>query len=236
MSEEIEKDMEGEKEEDKEEEEKEEDKEEEEEDEKEKDEEMDDSESESEFSNPDNVVNYLGNNLEQELNKGNLYNSIVDQESDPNLSENQYKEHIDGIGVDSDNDEDDDDDDEDDDYLQKLENKDFIIENHPEILNINYNAINKLCTVVRDDDNNIIDPQHKTVPILTKYEKTRILGVRSKQLNNGAQPFISVNENIIDGLIIANLELQEKKIPYIIKRPISGNNFEYWKLEDLEII
>ena len=32
------------------------------------------------------------------------------------------------------------------------------------------------------------------------------------------------------------MELQEKKLPFIIKRPISNNKFEYWKLEDLEII
>ena len=41
---------------------------------------------------------------------------------------------------------------------------------------------------------------------------------------------------IIDGYIIAERELLEKKIPFIIKRPISNNKFEYWKLEDLEIV
>ena len=28
----------------------------------------------------------------------------------------------------------------------------------------------------------------------------------------------------------------KKKIPFIIKRPIPGGAFEYWKLKDLEII
>ena len=34
---------------------------------------------------------------------------------------------------------------------------------------------------------------------------------------------------------IALEELKQKKIPFIIKRPIN-NTFEYWKLEDLRIL
>ena len=75
-----------------------------------------------------------------------------------------------------------------------------------------------------------------TDPCLTKYEKTRILGIRIKQLNNNCKPFVSIGENIIDNFIIANKELEEKKLPFIIQRPIPNNTFEYWKLQDLEII
>ena len=107
---------------------------------------------------------------------------------------------------------------------------------HKEIFNINYNTIEKLCNIKRDENNNIDDPLHRTTAILTKYEKTKILGSRIKQINRGCKPFISISEDIIDGEIIAGLELQAKKIPFIIKRPISNNKFEYWKLEDLEII
>ena len=74
------------------------------------------------------------------------------------------------------------------------------------------------------------------MPILSKYERTRILGLRSRQINSGATPFINIEENIIDGYIIAERELIEKKIPFIIKRPISNDKFEYWRLEDLEIV
>jgi DNA-directed RNA polymerase subunit K/omega len=52
----------------------------------------------------------------------------------------------------------------------------------------------------------------------------------------GAKPFISVDEKIIDSYIIAELELREKKIPFIIKRPIPNGGFEYWHVKDLEII
>jgi DNA-directed RNA polymerase I, II, and III subunit RPABC2 len=71
---------------------------------------------------------------------------------------------------------------------------------------------------------------------LTKYEKTRILGERAKQINGGAKPFIEVKPEIIDGYLIALAELEQKKIPFIIRRPLNNGGSEYWKLNDLEII
>ena len=134
---------------------------------------------------------------------------------------------------------DDEDEDYDDSYLQKFDNevtKNYITDFHPECLIQNYDEITKLTTVVRDSNNIIIDPLHKTIPFLTKYEKARILGQRSKQIETGARPFISVPENVIDGYVIAELELQQKRIPFIIRRPIPGGAFEYWNIRDLEMI
>ena len=71
---------------------------------------------------------------------------------------------------------------------------------------------------------------------MTKYEKARILGQRAKQIETGSRPYVKVPENIVDGYIIAELELKEKKIPFIIRRPIPGGAFEYWNLKDLEFI
>jgi DNA-directed RNA polymerase I, II, and III subunit RPABC2 len=137
----------------------------------------------------------------------------------------------------------DDDDDEDDEYeenyLQKFDNevnRNYIVDFHPECLNHNNDEVSKLSKVIRDEDNIIIDPLHRTIPYLTKYEKARILGQRAKQIETGAKPFVKVPENIIDSYVIAELELREKKIPFIIKRPIPGGAFEYWNLKDLENI
>lgn len=138
-----------------------------------------------------------------------------------------------------DDDDDDDDDEYDENYLQKFDSeitKNYINEFHPECLIQNYDEIAKLCKVVRDSDGIIIDPLHKTIPYLTKYEKARILGQRAKQIESGAKPFVNIPETIIDGYIIAELELKEKKIPFIIRRPIPGGGCEYWHLRDLEII
>ena len=137
------------------------------------------------------------------------------------------------------NDDDEDDDEYDENYLQKFDsqiNNNYITNFHPECLSHNSDEVIKLAKVVRDDNNMIIDPLHKTLPYLTKYEKARILGQRAKQIENGSKPFVKVPDNVIDGYIIAELELREKKIPFIIKRPIPGGAFEYWHLNDLENI
>lgn len=135
--------------------------------------------------------------------------------------------------------EEEDDDDDDAQYLQKFNseiNKNYIMEHHPECVINNYDEISSLTSVIRDKNNNIIDDLHRTIPYLTKYERARILGQRSKQINSGAKVFVKVPENIIDGYLIAQLELEQKRIPFIIKRPIPGGGCEYWNLKDLEIV
>ena len=111
-----------------------------------------------------------------------------------------------------------------------------ILSSHNECLHKNFNEIKELAKVTRDKYGVIVDEMHKTIPLLTKYEKTKILGMRVKQLNNGAQPYIPSNEKIIDNYVIALIELEQKKIPFIIQRPLPNNNFEYWKLHDLDIL
>ena len=133
----------------------------------------------------------------------------------------------------------DEDDDEDEEYLQKFDKEireNYILNYHPETQINNYDEIYNLTKVQRNKDNIIVDDLHKTVPILTKFEKTKILGVRAKQLNNGAKPMITLKNPVIDGYLIALKELEEKKIPVIIRRPLPNNTSEYWNLKDLEII
>ena len=132
-----------------------------------------------------------------------------------------------------------DDDDDGEMYLQKFDkavNNNYILNNHPESVIQNYDEILSMTTVIRDDNGIIIDDLHKTIPYLTKYEKARILGQRAKQINAGAPPFVKVPENVIDGYIIAQLELKEKRIPFIIRRPLPNGGSEYWSLKDLEDI
>jgi len=71
---------------------------------------------------------------------------------------------------------------------------------------------------------------------LTKYEKARIIGERAKQLNSGAMPTIEIESNIIDGYLIALKEFEQKKIPFIVKRPLPNGGCEYWRFSDLEVI
>lgn len=132
-----------------------------------------------------------------------------------------------------------DDEDYDENSFQKLENDintDKLLTYHPELLQSNYKEINALSKIARNKKGLIIDALHKTVPFLTKYERARVLGIRIKQLNNDADPFVEVPPNTIDARFIAEEELKQGKIPFIIRRPLPNGGNEYWKLSDLEVI
>jgi len=124
-------------------------------------------------------------------------------------------------------------------YLQKFDaatRQNIISEFHPELQSHNYDEIANMCVIVRDANGTPIDSLHRTIPILTRYEKARVLGERAKQINSGAKPFVTIDDAVIDGYLIALKELEEKKMPFIIKRPMPNGGCEYWKLGDLEIL
>lgn len=133
----------------------------------------------------------------------------------------------------------DDDSEEEEDYLYKLDTNvknNFISKHHPEVSIHNFDEVKKLSHVVRNVKGMIVDPLHRTNPIMSKYEYTRVIGQRAKQIEGGAKPFVEVEPNIIDSYIIAENELLEKKIPFIIRRPMPNGGFEYWNINDLEIL
>lgn len=80
------------------------------------------------------------------------------------------------------------------------------------------------------------DSNHRTYPFLTNFERTKIIGLRANQLSKGAAAFISVPKHITDVRDIARLELEQKRLPFIIKRPMPNGSFEYWRLSDLLIL
>jgi len=124
-------------------------------------------------------------------------------------------------------------------YLRKFDSEmreNYIATHHHEMMQLNMAEVDALVRVVRNADGVIVDSMHKTMPFLTKYEKTRILGQRAKQINQGAHPVVPVDKKIIDGYLIAQLELQQKALPFIIRRPLPGGKSEYWRLADLELI
>jgi DNA-directed RNA polymerase subunit K/omega len=136
-------------------------------------------------------------------------------------------------------DDEEDDDDLDEDYLQKIDEdlqKDIIIEHHHELKKHNMAEIETLCKIVRNTNGIIIDPLHKTVPFVTRYEEARIIGERAQQLESGSKPFIEVKPDIIDSYLIALDEYKQKKIPFIVRRPLPNGGSEYWRLADLEQI
>jgi len=135
--------------------------------------------------------------------------------------------------------EEDDDDSDDEQYLQKFDEqlrKNIVNEYHPELIIHSNDDIQAYTRIVKNDKGIIVDPLHTTLPFVTKYERARILGERTKQLNAGAKALVEVEPDVIDGYLIALKEFEEKKIPFIVKRPMPNGGCEYWKLKDLEII
>ncbi len=80
------------------------------------------------------------------------------------------------------------------------------------------------------------DTNHRSVPYLTQYERTKILGFRSNQLAQGARPLVQVPTHVTDVMDIARLELEQRRLPFLLKRPMPDGTYEYWRLQDLMIL
>ena len=158
--------------------------------------------------------------------------------SDDNSDYESYSDDLGGV-IDNSDDDDDDDDflDEDLEY-RKIDNlliKKNLSQNHQEVFKKNTNQLKIISKCIRNKANNICDPFHNTIPILTKYEKAKVLGLRCEQLSNGSEPFIKCKD-FESNIMIAKKELNNKLLPFIIKRPLPNGKCEYWKLKDLEIL
>lgn len=91
------------------------------------------------------------------------------------------------------------------------------------------------------DNNNIIiidKEKRKSLPILTKYEITRIISIRSSQIENGSEPCIYIENTEIKNnpIKIAKLELLMGESPLILRRKMYSNYYEEWRVKELKII
>ena len=175
---------------------------------------------------------------EEDIDKDEYYDDDNDNDNVENINNNLINEE-----TSDDSEEDSDDDEEDfsnikltDNYREKIMNNLHILTKDENMINIENLLIIKKkyseeckCDVI-DDEN------HITIPILSKYERARVLGLRARQINTGSLVFTDVDEEEIDGYKIAEKELNEKKIPFIIKRPLPSGKCEYWRVSDLEQI
>ena len=69
--------------------------------------------------------------------------------------------------------------------------------------------------------------------VLTKFERTKIIGTRMEQIARGAIPHVDTT-GLNDVKSIVMKELKEKKIPFIISRSLPNGKKEFWKLKDLQ--
>ena len=95
-------------------------------------------------------------------------------------------------------------------------------------------------TITREEITESFKNPRLTLPYFTKYEYTALIGTRAQQIAEGAKPLVS-----LDGLLtssprfvwdVAEREINEKKLPFIIHRRFPNGESEYWSATELNII
>ncbi|OAG29217.1 DNA-directed RNA polymerases I, II, and III subunit RPABC2 [Nematocida displodere] len=71
-----------------------------------------------------------------------------------------------------------------------------------------------------------------TSPIMTKFERAKILGIRAQQISMSAPIMVEYGDET-DPIEIAKKELREKKTPLIVLRRLPDNTYEKWPVKDL---
>lgn len=83
------------------------------------------------------------------------------------------------------------------------------------------------------------DPtKNKTRDILSRYEKVKIVGLRAEQLQRGAVPMVVLDpeNNDLSSIQVAEMELQARVLPFMIRRSLPNGKYEYFKLKDLRVL
>jgi DNA-directed RNA polymerase subunit K/omega len=142
---------------------------------------------------------------------------LDDEEDDDDTLDSEKDELESNKSDDNDNKKNDDEDDE------------YIDSNKNELIDLN---------IIEIDNDTLTETNDRiTKPYFTHYEITRILMVRTRQLELGAKPMIKIDENIIlSPKEIARLELKKKSTPFIIERPIPLRKSEFWKVSELNFL
>ena len=79
--------------------------------------------------------------------------------------------------------------------------------------------------------------KQRMLKLLTKYEKVKMIGIRTMQLEYGATPKIDWKGlNLTTPYDIACKEFELKKIPFSIRRYITRDHYADFKLNDLEVV
>ena len=112
----------------------------------------------------------------------------------------------------------------------------FLKTHHPECRLDYAEDVLKILPISSFPPDQKLDVNHKSIPYLSLFEKASVIGFRANQLSQGARPLVTVPPHITDVIDIARIELEQKRMPYILKRVMPDGTFEYWRLADLLIL
>lgn len=80
--------------------------------------------------------------------------------------------------------------------------------------------------------------QRATLDVLSKYEKARVLGMRAVQLASSAPTYADLPPSALyalNALQIAEEELRQRVIPFVLRRYLPDGRYEDWPLHELHI-
>jgi DNA-directed RNA polymerase subunit K/omega len=95
-------------------------------------------------------------------------------------------------------------------------------------------------SVTRESVQEALKQERVSLPYYTKYEQVALIGTRAQQLAEGAKPLVS-----LDGMLtsdpkfvwnVAEREVFERKLPFIIHRRFPDGRSEYWSAQDLSVM
>ena len=79
-----------------------------------------------------------------------------------------------------------------------------------------------------------------TLPYYSKYEYTTLVGVRAQQLADGSKPLISLEgvQTSHPQFVwkVAEREIAERVLPFIIHRRLPDGVSEYWSASELSVV
>ena len=78
-----------------------------------------------------------------------------------------------------------------------------------------------------------INKHKQSRPILTRYERASIVGMRMEQLQRGAEPFVTVDEKDTGVRDIAIRELEERKLPFLVARKLPDGKKDVVSVKEL---
>lgn len=85
-----------------------------------------------------------------------------------------------------------------------------------------------------------IKEERITQPYFTKYEYTTLVAARAQQIAEGAKPLVELKGlNTSDPMFIWNVakrEIEQRKLPYVIRRGLPDNTSEFWSAQELEVM
>jgi DNA-directed RNA polymerase I, II, and III subunit RPABC2 len=93
--------------------------------------------------------------------------------------------------------------------------------------------------VFRKDVNTSIETPRITQPYFTKYEYTMLIATRAQQIAEGAKPLVGLEGlRTSDPMFLWNVakrEVEQRKLPYVIRRQLPNNTSEFWSAQELEV-